>query len=256
MCLVNFNFQNHPKYKLIVVANRDEFYDRPTKPAHYWDDQPNILAGRDLLQMGTWLGVSKEGKFAAITNCRDPSLPETGRFSRGEIIRNFLTTKIEPESFINELKNNRESFGGYNVILGDGDFLFHYNNILDESNFVKPGTHSLSNHSLNSPWPKVLKGRSRLDDYVQSDIKDVNIDELFNIVSDRSKAEDNSLPNTGVGIELERLLSPMFIKMSNYGTRSSTVLLIDKENNITFVERTFREGEFQFDNKYAFKIKA
>lgn len=255
MCLVNFHFQNHPKYKLIVVANRDEFYERPTKPAHYWEDEPNILAGRDLLQMGTWLGISKKGRFAAITNYRDPSLPETGRYSRGEIIRHFLTNGTEPDIFMEELIKERENYGGYNVILGDPNGLYHYNNVLDESKDINAGTHSLSNHSLNTPWPKVVKGRARLNEYIQTNQEEVSIDMLFNLVTDRSTADDEELPHTGVGVEMERLLSPMFIKIPNYGTRSSTVLLVDKEDRVTFVERTFKEGDFQFEKKYEFKIE-
>lgn len=254
MCIVNFHFQNHSKYKLIVVANRDEFYERPTKPAHYWEDEPYILAGRDLQQMGTWLGISKEGRFAAITNYRDPSLPETGRYSRGEIIRNFLTKDIEPESFVKKLKKDRENYGGYNVILGDVNALYHYNNILDESKDFNAGTHSLSNHSLDTPWPKVLKAKTKLNEYVQTNQENVNIDTLFNLVADRSMAKDEELPHTGVGLQMERVLSPIFVKIPNYGTRSSTVVLVDKQNHVTFVERTFQEGEFQFDKKYEFKI--
>ncbi|MGG0657859.1 NRDE family protein [Rummeliibacillus pycnus] len=254
MCIVNFHFHNHSKYKLILVANRDEFYERPTKPAHYWEDEPNILAGRDLRQMGTWLGITKEGKFAAITNFRDPSLPVTGRYSRGEIIRNFLTNDIQPDLFINGLIKERQSYGGYNVILGDSNGLYHYNNVLDESKDIKPGTHSLSNHSLDTPWPKVAKAKTRLNEYVQTNPLEVNINDLFNLVSDRSMAHDDELPHTGVGLEMERLLSPIFIKIPNYGTRSSSVLLIDKNNHVTFVERTFHEGEFQFDKRFEFAI--
>lgn len=254
MCIVNFHFQDHPMYKLIVVANRDEYYERPTKSAHFWEDEPNILAGRDLQQKGTWLGISKEGRFAAITNYRDPSMPETGRYSRGEIIRKYLTRDIEPESFMNKLSKSRTNYGGYNIIFGDQNRLFHYNNILDESKIIDVGTHSVSNHSLNTPWPKVLKGKNNLQEYVQSHQEKVHIDDLFQIVADRSMAKDAELPHTGVGIEMERLLSPLFIKMENYGTMSSTILLIDKEDQVTFVERTFLDGEFQYDEQYKFSI--
>lgn len=254
MCIVNFHFQDHPMYKLIVVANRDEYYERPTKSAHFWEDEPNILAGRDLLQKGTWLGISKEGRFAAITNYRDPSMPETGRYSRGEIIRKYLTRGIEPESFMNKLMKSRTNYGGYNIIFGNQNRLFHYNNILDESKIIDAGTHSVSNHSLNTPWPKVLKGKSNLQEYVQSHQENVHINDLFQIAADRSIAKDEELPHTGVGIEMERLLSPLFIKMENYGTRSSTILLIDKEDQVTFVERTFLDGEFQYDKQYKFSI--
>ena len=255
MCLVNFHFQDHPVYKLIVVANRDEFYERPTATADFWEDHPTILAGRDLLQMGTWLGVTKGGRFAALTNYRDPRLMETGRFSRGDIVRDFLANGDNPVDFIQKLAGNKESYGGYNIVIGDGNQLFHYNNILDETNEIFSGTHSLSNHTLNTPWPKVEKGKKRLRDYACSTLGELQLDSLFNIISDQSKANDEELPNTGVGLEMERLLSPMFIKIPSYGTRSSTVLLIDQEDNITFVERTFLEGEFHSENQFTFKIE-
>lgn len=251
MCLINFHFQNHPIYKLIVIANRDEEYSRPTKFAHFWEDAP-ILAGRDLLQMGTWLGISKNGKFASITNYRDPSLPK-GPKSRGDIVRDFLCNDFHPKQFIERLSETRFDYGGYNVLLGDSDNLFHYNNIFDELNIIEPGTHSLSNCTLNTPWPKVVKGKKRLSKLVEKD--DISIEKLFQMNMDREIAPDDMLPNTGVGIELERLLSPMFIKMPHYGTRCTTVLLIDINNQVTFVERTFHEGEFLYDHSYTFEIE-
>jgi len=253
MCLVNFHFQEHPVYKLIVVANRDEFYERPTAAAGFWKDYPTILAGRDLVHMGTWLGVKRDGRFAALTNYRDPNEAK-GRFSRGEIVRDFLANGEAPVDFIQTLAKNKGYYGGYNVVVGDGSQLFHYNNILDEMNEIRPGTHSLSNHTLNTPWPKVAKGKKQLGDSVRSCPGEVQIDSLFDIISDQTIAEDQHLPNTGVGLEMERLLSPLFIKSPNYGTRSSTVLLIDKEHNITFVERTFHEGVFQTEKRFEFKI--
>ena len=240
MCLVNFQFQVHPNYPLIVVANRDEFYERPTESAHFWEDHPTILAGRDLLQMGTWLGVSKAGRFAALTNFRDPQL-KPGHLSRGDIVRDFLIGQQEPLDFIEELKKSRESYGGYNIVIGDSHQLFHYNNILDKMNEVSPGTHSLSNHTLNTPWPKVEKGKQRLAEHLLSD--NIEVGPLFDLLTDESVAQDSELPDTGVGIELERSLSPLFIKMTNYGTRSSTVLLMDKNQNITFAERTYYKGK-------------
>lgn len=253
MCLVNFHFRDHPIYKLIVVANRDEFYDRPTATAGFWEDYPNILGGRDLMHMGTWLGMTKNGRFAALTNYRDPNEVQ-GQFSRGDIVRGFLANRDAPADFIQKLSNNKESYGGYNVLVGDGNQLLHYNNILDEMNEITPGTHSLSNHTLNTPWPKVAKGKQRLSEYVQSCPSEVTIDSLFDIISDHTVADDMELPETGVGLEMERLLSPLFIKSPNYGTRSSTVLLINKENHVTFVERTFQDGEFQVENRFSFKI--
>lgn len=254
MCLINFSFHQHPIYKLIIVANRDEFYARPTKEAHFWEDEPSILAGRDLQQMGTWLGISKNGRFAAITNYRDPSLPEIGRYSRGEIVRNFLTSNENPYTFISNLAKNREDFAGFNVLLGNSNQLLHYNNILDEKTEIAPGTHSLSNHTLNTPWPKVIKGKTRLQEVQERNSEEINIDELFQILLDPQQAPDEKLPNTGVGIEMERALSSLYIHIPpNYGTRSSTVLLIDQNDQVTFVERTFNGGNFKSEQRFEFK---
>lgn len=254
MCLIHFHYQEHPIYKLIVVANRDEFYDRPAKPAHFWEDEPDILAGRDLLQMGTWLGVSRNGRFAPITNYRDPSLPAKPR-SRGEIVRNFLKDARHPKDFVDELVTTKDYYGGYNVIVWHEDHLLHYNNIFNEINEIQPGTHSISNHTLNTPWPKVVKGRARLAEYIQNNTGKLNIDELFEIVMDREIAPDEQLPNTGVGLEMERNLSSAFIQLPHYGTRCSTVLLIDEDGNITFVERTFDKGNFLFEKNFHIKIE-
>lgn len=255
MCLINFHFHDHPTYKLIIAANRDEFYQRPTAPASYWKDHPEILAGRDLLQMGTWFGITtKKGRFAALTNYRDPNLPETGKFSRGEIVRSFLAGEQTPEEYLQTLKLDREKYAGYNVLIGNGDELYHYNNILDESNKITSGTHGLSNATLNTPWPKIVKGKRMLQDYVTNH-KEIDSNELFRITSNAEQADDEDLPDTGVGIELERTLSSLFITSPEYGTRSSTVLLIDKENNVTFNERTYEKGKFQREKQFTFSIE-
>jgi len=254
MCLIHFHYKEHPIYQLIVIANRDEIYDRPTAPAHFWEDEPEILAGRDLLQMGTWLGISKNGRFAAITNFRDPTLPERPR-SRGEIVRNFLAGQVPPKDFIENLAKEKDCYGGFNVILWDGEHLLHYNNIFDEKYEISQGTHSVSNHTLNTPWPKVVKGKGRLEEYIKTHPHLVHIDDLFEIMMDREIAPDEELPDTGVGLEMERNLSATFIQLPHYGTRCSTVLLIDKEWNVTFVERTFNSGNFKFEKRFQFKIE-
>ena len=253
MCLVNFHFQDHPIYSLIVAANRDEFYERPTATAKFWEDEPSILAGRDLLQMGTWLGVTKDGRFAALTNYRDPKRV-TGQFSRGDIVRDFLAKNDSPQGFVQHLQKSKAHYAGYNIIIGGAEQLLHYNNVLDEINEIPPGTHSLSNHTLNTPWPKVVQGKKQLSEYVQSCQGTINVDSLFDILINEAIAEDELLPQTGVGLEMERSLSPLFIKLPTYGTRSSTVLLIDKSNRVSFVERTYLNGEFHSEKRFSFTI--
>ncbi|WP_164669721.1 NRDE family protein [Virgibacillus doumboii] len=253
MCLINFQLKDHPNYKLIIAANRDEFYKRPTKEAHFWEDDPEILAGRDLKQMGTWLGITKHGRFAALTNFRDPEKTTPEQLSRGSIVKQYLAEDISSEDFLQSLKRNKENYAGFNVIFGNPDELFHYNNILNEAQKIHQGTHGLSNHTLNTPWPKVKKGKKNLREYVMSR-KEVHPDRLFEIVSDAEEANDEELPQTGVGLEFERKLSPLFIKTPEYGTRSSTVLLVDNNDNVTFIERTYSNGEFADENKFTFKI--
>ncbi|MFC2947083.1 NRDE family protein [Virgibacillus sediminis] len=253
MCLINFHFQAHPTYPLIVAANRDEFYGRPTAPADFWEDEPNILAGRDLEQMGTWLGVTKNGRFAALTNYRSPEHMAVGGISRGEIVKEYLSGDSSPEAFMHHLQKNRKRYTGFNLIAGDTQQLLHYHNVYNEITEIEPGTHGLSNDTLNTPWPKVVKGKRNLKEYVKSH-ESLHPEPLFDIISDAEKAPDEQLPDTGVGVQMERELSPLFIQMPEYGTRASTVMLIDYSNHVTFVERSYEHGHSAGENRFDFRI--
>ncbi|MEK4629761.1 NRDE family protein [Solibacillus sp. FSL R7-0682] len=249
MCLITFAFQMHPEYPLIVIANRDEFYDRPTAPAQFWADAPEILAGRDLLQGGSWLGVSSKNRFAAITNYRDPRLPESGLYSRGDIVRQFLEQPVSIEAFIAHLRNTKDDYGGYNVLLYDGHKMYHFNNIFDDYTIIEAGVHSLSNATLNSNWPKTRLGKDDLTEVLKVK-QPLQIENLLSLLTNKTIASDNKLPDTGVGIHLERLLSPQFIKMGNYGTRCSTAILFQQDGNIQFAERTYEQGEKEYDRLF------
>lgn len=251
MCLINFQFHEHPNYKLIVAANRDEFYSRPTATADFWEDEPNILAGRDLLQMGTWFGVTKQGRFAALTNFRDPAHMGVGKVSRGAIVRNYLAGNASSREFLESLHEEKDDYTGFNLLVGNPDELFYYSNIQGEIIEIPAGTHGLSNHLLNTPWPKVITGKNNLKTYVMGQEK-VDVDALFTILSDEEIAADADLPETGVGLDLERKLSPLFIKTPDYGTRSSAVLLVDHNNHITFAERTYELGELTREKTFEF----
>lgn len=253
MCLINFHLQEHSNYKLIVAANRDEFYGRPTDKAHFWPDAPNLLAGRDLLQKGTWLGITKEGRFAALTNIRDLSLEGKDKKSRGGIVSGYLNTSISPVDYLEKIKNERESYAGFNILVGNGEQLFHYNNVRNEIAKVAPGTHSLSNDTLNTPWPKVVRGKENLENYIKSE-DELTTERLFEILENEELAPDEDLPNTGIGIERERSLSASFIKTPDYGTRSATVLLIDREDQVTFKERTYKLGVLESEQEYHFAL--
>lgn len=254
MCIVNFHFQNHPKYKLIVAANRDEFYKRPTGKLHFWKDKPNILAGRDLEANGTWLGMSIDGKFATLTNYRDIKyFNQNDKRSRGDIVTNFLTDNVHPELYLQQLHERRDEYNGFNVIVGDADSLYYYGNEQGKIVKIKPGTHSLSNQLLNTPWPKVKRAKTLLGDYVNNN-KAVDPEDLFTILKNDMIAPDEDLPDTGVGLPLERDLSPIFIRTDGYGTRVSTVILITHDNEVHYIERTFNDGQFKEEVPYKFNI--
>lgn len=252
MCLINFSFRSHPRYKLVIAANRDEFYKMPTEKAHYWEDDPGILAGRDLMQMGTWLGVSKTGRIAALTNFRDPSMPEAGKLSRGAIVHNYLKSDKQTEPFLRALKP--EDYTGFNLIAGTADEIFYYNNTDQKPSLVDAGVHGLSNHFLDTPWPKVIKGKNYLDRYL-SEHEELDFAQLFDLLADAEQAGETELPNTGVGLEFEKILSPIFIKTADYGTRSSTIVAVDMENNLTFAERVYQDGLLEVEQIFTFKIR-
>ncbi|WP_342429467.1 NRDE family protein [Neobacillus sp. FSL H8-0543] len=240
MCLVLIAYKVHPEYPLIVAANRDEFFQRPTAPAHYWEDHPDIFAGRDLEKMGTWMGVTNSGRFAALTNYRDPKEETEGKRSRGELVADALQYKGQLKEYMVGLMNNNELYPGYNLLAGNHKELFYYSNIGRELLKVEPGIYGVSNHLLNTEWPKVRIGKEGLSQIINH--RPENMAEgLLNLLKNADPAPDELLPNTGVSLEWERMLSPLHIKSEEYGTRSSTVMLMaDKE--IQYTERVFSKG--------------
>jgi uncharacterized protein with NRDE domain len=254
MCLILFSYNNHPEYRLIVVANRDEFYSRPTAPAAYWKDDSNIVGGRDLEKMGTWMGITKKGRFAAITNYRDPSFEMKNAKSRGELVSNYLGGNDSPMEYLNKAKYESDLYNGFNLLVGDLSSLLYFSNRNNEIVEVSQGVHGLSNHILDTPWPKVKKGKNALKKNIENE-KILNPNALLELLADSDQANESELPNTGVGLERERVLSPLFIKGLDYGTRSSTVLLIDHNNCVTFVERFFLKGQDEWqDVSYQFEL--
>ncbi|WP_088009491.1 NRDE family protein [Indiicoccus explosivorum] len=250
MCLINFQFHNHPAYKLVVAANRDEFYGRPTAAAHFWEDAPHILAGRDLKEKGTWMGITKAGRFAALTNFRDPERETDGKRTRGEIVRNFLDSDMPADAFMRSL--DPDAYNGFNLIAGTPDALFYFNNIEGGVQEISPGIHGISNRFLDTPWPKVVKGKAGLAEALKGGT--VDPEELFALMQRAEPAADAALPDTGVGRDLERRLSPLFIKMEEYGTRSSTVLTVNKTGDAEFIERTYDAGVFMDEKRFSFRL--
>jgi len=238
MCLIIFSYNMHPRYRLIFAANRDEYYNRPTAPLCFWDDAPGILAGRDLKRNGTWLGVTRTGRIAAITNFREPDFQIENAPSRGHLISNFLVSKESPKTYIEHVKSMGHKFNGFNLFIGDRAELFYYSNRKNHIEKLKPGLYGVSNRFLDTPWPKVTKAKAALKKLIDNTDK-INHEDLFGILKDSAYPPDSELPDTGVGIRWERVLSPLFITSKFYGTRSSSVVLIERSDRVTFLERTF-----------------
>ena len=246
MCTILFSWKKIPGYRLVLIANRDEFYERPTALAHWWDDYPNILAGRDLQAGGTWMGISKNGRFAAITNFRKFPLEGPFETSRGDLVKDFLSSDESPASYLDKLNRIGKGFEGYNLIFGDTKELFYHSN-KGPSTGIEPNTYGLSNHLLDTPWPKINKGKFLFNRCIE--VGDLDKETFFDILSNREKAPDSELPETGVGLEKERMLSPIFIKSENYGTRISSVLMVSENGEVNFYERSFvpeKESDFSF----------
>jgi len=237
MCLLLLALKSHPVYKLVIAANRDEFYDRPTAPPSFWNDRPDLLAGRDLRAGGTWFGISKKGRIAAITNYRDPASIKSNAPSRGELVSDFLTGDEKPEEYLASLDLKAGAYNGFNLIVGVKDQICWYSNRGKGTRSLIPGIYGVSNHLLDTPWPKVSRGKASLEN-ILSNNPITSPETLFHILLDRSIPDDDNLPDTGVGLEWERFLSPIFISSPHYGTRSSTILLIDRNDHVTFMERT------------------
>ncbi len=241
MCLIVFAWKKHPEYKLILAANRDEFYNRPTLPAHYWRDLSGVLAGMDLKSQGTWLGINMAGMWTAITNYRDFDNIKQHAPSRGSITSKYLTEKWEPEQYLKHLSGYSQTYNGFNLLSGNLQELFYYSNQSKEIQELRPGIYGLSNHLLDTPWPKVEEAKKQLLKLLQTDT--ISPDRLFQILYHTEQHPDHLLPNTGIGIEQERSLSSIFITMNGYGSRCTTVLLIDNDNEVTFAERLYRDGK-------------
>ncbi|MCW8195734.1 NRDE family protein [Proteobacteria bacterium 005FR1] len=260
MCLILFAHQLHPELPLVVAANRDEHYGRATRAAGFWPDKPAILAGRDLEAGGTWLGISRSGRFAAVTNVREGGAKRPGQRSRGELTRDFLESDAKPLEYAREVLARSKDYSGFNLLVGDLDQLVYCENLRNSLQVVPPGLYGLSNHLLDTPWPKVVSGKNQLRGILESwhSAAEASSEQLFELLTDRSVAEDDLLPDTGVGLALERRLAPIFIEGETYGTCCSTVVVADNQGRVKFHERSFYKSppantvfEFRLDTDTA-----
>lgn len=257
MCLIAFAFDAHPDQALVLAANRDEFYDRPTAPAHFWEGEPGLLAGRDERAGGTWMGVTRAGRFAALTNVRAPGERREEAPSRGGLVKDFLTDERPPRAFLEALAERADRYNGFNLLAGTfgaKPHLAHFStHDGDPPTQVAPGVHGLSNASLDTSWPKVERATAGLQNLLDEGA--ATSEALLRLLDDRTPAPAEALPDTGVPAKLERALSPVFIQTEGYGTRSSTALRVGRSGEVTFVERSFEEGTSPTDRRFAFEIE-
>jgi uncharacterized protein with NRDE domain len=238
MCLILIALESHPAFSLILAANRDEFYDRPSAVAGFWADAPWILGGRDLKAGGTWLGVDRRGRLAAVTNYRQGQREPAASRSRGHLVSDYLISGIDLRAHIERVRRDAALYNGFNLIGGDVRKLSYFSNREGSARPLGPGLYGLSNHLLDTAWPKVTSSKNALHALLAADPSEL-IPDLFALLSDRKQAADHLLPRTGVSDDWERLLSSAFIASSDYGTRSSTVVLAGREGHVVFVERSF-----------------
>ena len=234
MCLIVFAWRPGHAQPLIVAANRDEFYARPSLPLAQWPEAPHVHAGRDLEAGGTWLGVGAHGRFAALTNIRDPHQPPA-RKSRGELVARFLTGDLSIDDYLADVVGRSLEYAGFNLLVGNSNELWHFNARETEAVMLPPGVYGLSNAGLDTPWPKLLKARAALEEVLD----DPQPQALLALLNDPQTAPFAELPDTGVGLATETLLSSVFIASPTYGTRASTALIVQADGTRWMVERSF-----------------
>lgn len=238
VCLILFAHQVHPEFPLIVAANRDEFHGRPAAAAAFWSDEPGMLAGRDLEAGGTWLGVSRRGRFAAVTNfAEEPPDPLPPR-SRGALVSDFLTGGRAAEAYLREVARHASEYRGFNLLVGDAQTLWYFSNRIPEPRQLAPGTYGLSNHLLDTNWPKVRQGKSALAVFEESEA-DPAVDPLLDLLADETSPTDAELRAAGLDPERMRRAAPCFIRGEAYGTRASTVVMMRRDGLIDFTEVAF-----------------
>jgi uncharacterized protein with NRDE domain len=244
MCLLVLAWKTHPRYRLVLAGNRDEFHDRAAAPLNWWQDDARILAGRDQKANGTWLGVARSGRFGVITNYRDLQAPVEGAPSRGNLIPRFLTGATSPKEFLDDLRGAAMRYSGFNLLVGGSRALYYFSNRgPKDPTVLAPGVYGLSNHLLDTPWPKLERTRARFKQLLAQ--PDLAPDDLFTMLGDRERAPIEGLPSTGLPSDWERVVSAPFIVNERYGTRCSSVLLVERNGRTILHERRFDAAAVQ-----------
>lgn len=233
MCLIVFAWRPESRQPLLVLANRDEVHARPSAALAHWPDQPSIYAGRDLEAGGTWLGIAEQGRFAALTNIRDMTLP-LGEQSRGALVSGFLNSQQTPHAYLQAVSSQLSQYSGFNLLVGDLQSLWYLSSTEPRPVRLNPGVYGLCNGSLDTPWPKLVRARSLFTEHL-----DASDQALFALMRDEQRAEDDQLPDTGVGLTMERMLSSIFIHGEVYGTRATSLLRCFADGSSALVERSY-----------------
>ena len=248
MCLIAFAWKQHADFPFVFAANRDEFHARPTEAMAWWSDADGMLAGRDLEAGGTWLALSRSGRFSTVTNYRETT-PAPAARSRGEIVARFPVDTVAPGEYLDALDGDR--YAGYSLLATDGRELAYGSNRGDGSRLLKPGTYGLSNAALDTPWPKLKRTRDALRELLPAG--DVSLDDLLELVADREPAEPDEIPQTGLPFEHERALSAPFIIGREYGTRCSTAIVCRADGHVEVAERRFDpDGDISGESRFVF----
>ena len=252
MCLVVFAWQVHPLYRLILAGNRDESHRRPTQDAHWWPDNESILAGRDLQGGGSWLAVSKSGRFATVTNFREGQISKAGRNSRGALVTDFVAGSSSTQEYEASIANDK--FAGFGLLLSDGKTMSYLSNRDDLEAKLDPGIYGLSNASLDTPWSKVVRAKANLELLIDSG--SVNETELLRLLADRTPAAVNDVEAEDLPFEIARALTAPFIVAPDYGTRSSSTVLWGNDDVIEFSERRFDlSGKSTGESRFRFQVE-
>ncbi|OGT84956.1 MAG: hypothetical protein A3H91_01845 [Gammaproteobacteria bacterium RIFCSPLOWO2_02_FULL_61_13] len=243
MCIVLIAWRTCPGVSLVLAANRDEYHERPTRAAGFWEDAPAIYGGRDLQQGGSWLALDRSGRVAAVTNLREPGTARAGARSRGLLVGDYLRGELAPAEYLRRIAPR--DYDGFNLLVGDHEGLWFMNSRRAEPVALAAGVYGISNGELDCPWPKVARGKAELERILsrRPGHDPESVTEMFSLLAERTLPADTELPDTGIGLEWERLLAPLFVQAGAYGTRSSTALFMHTGGGFGFYERTFdRQG--------------
>lgn len=253
MCLITFSYKENKKYPFILVANRDEFYNRPTADMQFWPDNEQLLAGRDLQQGGTWLGIHLSGRIAAITNYRKKNITKQKQLqSRGNIITAALNTTQTAGDFVFRQSELANQYNGYNLLNADKTGFYYSNNQADSAKKLSPGTYGLCNGCLDEPWPKLIAAKKALQQIVFA--PHLTIDTLKNLLNDKARQANELLPQTGISLEWEKALSSQFIQLDTYGTRAKTIIIQDNEGITQILEQRFDATGWVSESSFRLKL--